>query len=402
MKKLIVLFVAALAMMFVAPAFAADNLELSGQFRLRGWDISNGGFVDNADSSWFDQRMRVQAKIKANDSAYAVIRADLGDASWGSGFQGGVARPGAASGNFREAVDFDRLYGVLDRDMYTLTIGQQFLGLGIAEVLDANATAINLALKFDGFSPSFIYGKINENGSTNDDGANDDANLYAANVSFALGGFNSDVFFAMIDDQATNDQPWAIGLHGTGAFGMVNLEGEIATFGGDNGAGSDYVGTQLYLKASGDVTDMVNVGGELLYALGTDDATETQRTNLVDWWTFTPMSMNTPGSADFSATGSNPFDPSGNSAGSIGLTIFAEVTPMEALSLGGKIGYFTPEEDSVTNLDSLTSFNAWIAYKLGANTTASLTYLYTSPDYDTPVVNDENEGTLYAKFAINF
>jgi len=406
MKKLIVLFIAALAVMFVAPAFAADNLTLSGQFRVRGWDLSNAAFVDNADSSWFDQRMRLSATIKANDTAYAVIRADLGDTSWGEGFDGGVSRPGAANGNFREAVDFDRLYGVLDKEMYTLTIGQQYIGLGICEVLDANATAANLRLKFDGFSPSFIYGKVSENGLLNDDGANDDTNLYALNLSFALAGINSDLFYATLDNRATSDKPWVIGYHGTGALGMVNLEGEIATFGGDNGAGLDYTGTQFYLKASGDVSDMVSVGGELLYALGTDDATETQITGLVDWWTFTPMSMNTPGSADFSATASDPFDlatvAGGDGGGCVGVTLYAEVKPMEAVSLGGKIGYFTPEEDNATTLDSVTSFNAWVAYKVGENTTASLTYLYTSPDFDVPTVNDENEGTLYAKFAINF
>lgn len=409
MKKLSMLFVAALfAVMTVVPAFAADNLELSGSFRVRGWDIDSAGFTDNNDSSWFDQRMRVNAKIKANDSAYVVIRADLGDAVWGQDFTdlaGGAARP-RGNGDASKSLDFDRLYGVLDRDMFTLTVGQQFYGLGILEVMDAQITGAKLALKFDGFSPSFTYGKVDENNSLNDDNANDDTNLYGLNISFKLGAFDSNLFYTTIDNKATDDQPWAVGFHVAGALGPVNLAGEVATFGGDNGANVDYVGTQFYLKADSNVTDMINVGGELFYALGTDDNAETQITNLVDWWTFTPMSNNTPGDADFSALASDPFDlatvAGGDGAGTVGATLFIEVKPMDALSLGAKVGYWVPEEDNATTLDSLTAFNAWIAYKLGANTTASLTYLIASPDFDVATTNDEDTGTLYAKYQINF
>lgn len=412
MKRLFIAAVAAIfAVMLVAPVYAADNLELSGSMRLRAWSIDNGGFVDGNDSDWFDQRMRVKAKINVADDAYAVIRGDLGEGTWGDDFQYGIARPdtSTADGDIDNVIDFDRLYMTIDKGNWSVTIGEQYVGLGILEVVDANPTAINFGIDAGPTNLSLIYAKLDENGSTNDDGANDDEDMYAANLSFGMAAFDSNLFFAMInDDSPAEASPWALGFQTAGSLGMVNLTGELATFGGDNAANQDYVGTQFYVKADADVSDMINVGGELLYAMGSDDAGETQITNLVDWWTFTPMSNNTPGSADFSATASDPFDlatveGAGNDgAGSQGITLFADVSPMEKLGLGAKIGYFTPEEDDATNLDSMTAFNAWVAYDIATNTTASLTYLHQSPDFDTAVANDEDRGLVYGKIQLKF
>ncbi len=402
MKKLMMSVIAALfAVALVIPANAADKLELSGEYRLRGWDIRNEGFVDGADSSWFDQRMRIGAKINVSDDAHVMIRADLGDGVWGRDFAtSGIARPIPGTSS---SIDFDRLYMYLDRGMWNLTIGEQYIGLGIAEVLDSNPTAIKLGLDFGAVKPSLIYGKVDEGGSTNDDNLNDDTNLYAGNLSFMLGeNFDSNVFYAMVDNNATDDQKWAAGFHTQGKLAALALTGEISYFGGDDGAGTDYTGTQFYLKAESAINEMFSIGGELLYALGTDDPTETQETNLIDWWTFNPMSNNTPGSADFSATGSDPFDPYDQDAGVQALTVFGQFNTSDALSMGLKLGYFQPEETSVTNLDHLLAANAWIAYKLTGNTTASLTYLRVMPEFDTTPPNVEDEGTIYAKFQINF
>jgi hypothetical protein len=414
MKKLLVTAIAALlAVALVIPAYAEDRLELSGEFRLRGWDIRNEGFVDDADSAWFDQRMRIGAKINVSDNAHVMIRTDLGEGPWGNGQgldlvnenapkggfnPGGVSRPTPGTSSM---VDFDRLYMFMDQGMWNLTVGQQYYGLGILEVMDANMPGIKLGLNFGAVSPSFFYGKFDENDSLNDDGMNDDANLFGANFSFLLGeNFDSNVFGAMIDDQATDDTKWSVGFHTQGKVGNLGLTGEVAHFGGDDGGPVDYTGTQFYLKAESAITEMFSLGGELLYAFGTDDANEVQITGLTDWWSFTPMSLNTPGAADFSATGSNPFDPSGDSAGVQAVMVFAQMNATDALSMGAKLGYFQPEDDDVTAWDSSFAWNAWVGYKLTGNTLASLTYLRTSPDVDG--VDTEDEGTLYAKFQINF
>ncbi len=406
MKKLLVTAIAAfLAVALVIPAYAEDRLELSGEFRVRGWDITNEGFEDNNDSAWFDQRMRIGAKVNVSDNAHVMIRTDLGEGVWGGGDDlngfnsGGVARPTPGTSS---SVDFDRLYMFMDQGMWNLTVGQQYYGLGILEVMDANMPGVKLGLDFGAVQPSFFYGKFSENLSLNDDGENDDANLYGVNFSFLLGeNFDSNVFGAMIDDEATNDNKWAVGAHTQGKIGILGLTGEVAHFGGDDGGVVDYTGTQFYLKGESAINEMFSLGAELLYAFGTDDPNEEQITGLVDWWSFTPMSLNTPGAADFSATGSNPFNPSEENAGVQAVTLFGQVNATEALSMGAKLGYFQPEDDDVTDWDNTFAWNAWVAYKLTGNTTASLTYLRTSPDVD-GADDLEDEGTLYAKFQINF
>jgi len=399
MKKLALIFAALLAVSFTAPAFAADNLDLSGSFRVRGWDIKDSGYAKDADKSYFDQRMRVKAKIKASDNAYVVIRADLGDTTWGDGFgPGTIQRPRSDE----KTIDFDRLYGVYDADNWTATIGQQFLGLGILEVLDANMTAFKLRLKFDAFEPTFIYGKIDENGSFDDDGAFDDANLYAVNVSFGMGGFDSNAFWAMADDKGADTDAWALGFYAAGKLGMVNLVTELAYLDGEQSDTVDYEGLQFYVKGDANVTDAFNVGAEFLWAAGTDKADEAQLTNLSDFGDFTIADTNAPCATDVVVIqGASPFDFTSDNAGVIGASLFASYKIMDPLTVGVKVAYLTPEEDNATPVNDLTSYSVWAGYDLGSNT--SLVLLYNIADNDSDLdAEDETMNTLYARFMITF
>ncbi len=412
MKKLFIIACAALfAVVMAAPVYAADNLEVSGSYFARGWSVDNSGYVDGADADWFHQRFRTQFKFNVADDVHAVLRADFAEAIWGLDFDtGSVARPGNAGDNDSTKLHIDRTYINIDKDMWSLTVGQQYVGLGILEVMDANATGVNLGLKFEPATVSLIYAKIDEGGATSDDTTvtpgptpdtnTEDTDVYAANVSFGMGDFNSNLYYAMVtDDSDAEAEPWALGFMTSGAMGAVNLTAELDFFGGDMAGGTDYTGTQFYLKGDSDITDIINVGGELIYAQGDED--DAQITGLTDWWSFTPFSNNTPVSAFYTAmvSGSSVFDPSGAGAGSMGLTIFFEANPMEKLSLGSKLGYLETEEDDVVDGD-LTAFNAWVAYTIATNTDVSLTYLLSSPDADG--VEFEDESTLVAEIKLAF
>ncbi len=401
MKKLIVVFAAFLAVMFAAPAFAADNLDISGSFRTRLWDYDSKGFVDDADENYFDQRMRVKAKIKASDQAYVVIRADMGDTQWGNGFDGVIARPGAQADNYRQAIDFDRLYGHYETETWSVRVGQQYLGLGVLEVLDANTTAINFRLKMGAVEPSLIYGKVEENGSVNDDGANDDTNLYAINLSFDIQGWDSNVFYALADDDAADTEAWGLGFYTSGKLGVVALTGELAFLGGDAGANVDYEGVQFYLKGEGNLNDAFKVGAEFLYAQGAD-AGEDQLTNLADFGDFTVVDTNAPCATDVTIVADGPFDYTGDNAGVVAGTLFASYQATEQFSFGGKFSYLTPEEDENTNIDSTVSFSAWANYDLGSNTSFMVLYNLSSHDYDVDPANEDDQGIFYARFLINF
>jgi hypothetical protein len=392
MKKLVIaIFAVACMVMFVAPSYADDRVSFSGSMRVRAWanDYNTG-----AEDSYFDQRFRLGTKVTLGDDVYVELRADFGEATWGDGYTGGtVTRPRKTA---TSTLDLDRGYININKEMWSLRVGQQYMGLGILEVLDANATGAILKLKLP-VAVSLMYAKISENGSLNDDGANDDNDLYGINVGYDADAFSANVFVAMADDSATDNNPIMFGVHGKAGLGMVNLTGELAMAGGDDGAGTDYVGAQFYLRADANISDALSAGAEILYAMGSDKAGEAQLTTLSDWWSFVPMASNTPFDADWSAVNSNPFDPTFSNGGVQGITAFAKFQAMEALSLGGKVGYFTPQEDANTATDSITSFNVWVSYALATNTYFDVAYLYS--DYDN--LND-TYSTLVARLQVNF
>jgi hypothetical protein len=404
MKKLMMSVVAAIfAVTLVIPAYAADNLELSGEFRVRGWDRTNVDMVDNVDQSYFDQRLRISSKINISDESHIMVRTDFGEGVWGRDFgPGTIARPDEVA-----ELQFDRMYYYLNQGFWELTLGEQYFGVGILETVDANPVGIKLRLNFDAVQPSFLFAKIDENASLSDDGAFDDINLYALNLSLALGeNFDSNVFGALADDGATDGQAWVIGAHAQGKLGTIGLTGEIAHLGGDNGANIDLEGTQFYLMAQVPVNEMVTFGGEILYAFGNNDPTELQLSSLADFGAFTPMSSNTPNPGDFQLSDAGvftPFDPSGDGAGVQAVTLFAQMTASDVWSMGAKLGYFQPEETKATIWDDALAFNAWIAYKVTANATASLTFAEFMLDVDSGVIAGEgDERTIIAKYAINF
>lgn len=394
MKKLaIALFAVVCALMFIAPAYADDRVSLYGSMRVRGWAED---YTDGTDASWFDQRFRIGTKIKVADDVYVELRVDYGEGQWGDDYNGLITRP-RATGNFATTIDIDRGFMNIDKEMWSLRVGQQYMGLGIAQVLDANATGAILRIKLP-VAVSLMYAKISENGSFNDDGANDDNDMYGINLSYDADAFSADLFAATADDGATDNNPMMFGINADAALGMVNLTGELAFAGGDNGAGIDYVGTQFYLKASANLSDALSLGGEILYALGTDDAGEAQITGLSNWWSFVPMSANTPFDADWSASpNGDPFDPTGSNAGVQGITFYGAYKAMDALSFGAKVGYFQPEEDNNTATDDITSFNVWASYALASNTKFDVAYLYS--DYDN--LNDDY-ATLIGRLQVNF
>ena len=402
MKKLaIAIFAVVCVAMFIAPSFADDRVSLSGEMRVRAWSDK---YIDGTDAGYWDQRFRIQTKINVADDVIAVLRADYGDGTWGSSYttnynNGLVTRPNRGSSS---AIDIDRGYLQINKEMWQLTAGQQYLGLGIGEVLDANATGVKLVVKLP-IKTSLIYAKASENGSTNDDGVNDDRDLYAINFSYDTDAFGLNLFAATVDDgSAVEDSPTMFGFNGSGQIGMVNLTTELAFATGDTQNGTvDYMGTQFYLQAGVNISDSFSMGSEILYALGTDDANEIQLTDLSDWWGFTPMSTTTPLNTDLymSIDGVNtgPFDPTDSNAGVQGITIYGKYNVMDAMALGAKAGYFQPEEDDNTPIDDIAIYSVWATYMLATNTEFALAYFYN--DYDT---YDDQYESLVARLKVNF
>lgn len=411
MKKLaIAIFAVVCVAMFIAPSFAEDRVSLSGSLRFRGWDksLSNG-----SDASYIDQRLRLDTRINIADDVSVRFRADYGDGTWGKDYTtslNGVRPRGGntpADYDHTRTIDVDYSYLSINKEMWALSVGQQFMGLGhLTEVIDSIVTGAILRIKLP-VEVSLRYGKIDENGSTNDDGDNDDTDLYAINFAYGTDAFNLNLYGATIDDGSDVEySPIMYGVSAATTLDIVSIIAELdfATGDTDNGD-TDYMGIQFYLSGTAKINDAFNLGAEILYALGTDDADEVQLTNLGNWGlTFAPMSNNTPLAGDWSyAVDANPFDPTGDSAGVQGITLFTDYKVIDGMSLGTKVGYFTPEEDDATTIDSITSLNVWASYMLATNTEFAIAYFYNDVDDDDPATTyTDEEKTIEARLVVNF
>jgi hypothetical protein len=388
MKKI---FIIALAVMMVASmAYAEDRLALNGSFRVWGWSTEGSDWNSDTTQDWIGQRLRMGGKIAVADDVSVNFRMDFGESNWGDQYGPGggyVVRPRGANGTTNSSqLDIDRAFVQIDKQYWGLIAGQQYLGLGVCEVLDANVPAINLQITpMEPLKISLIYAKISENGGYDDEGATEDIDFYGFNIGYSAENFSVKAYYGMQDDSTPAEvNPSGGGIYGSLGLGMFNLETELDILGGDTAAGVDYTGTQFYLGANAGLTEMIKLGAEFFYAKG--DETDTQITGFCDWFTFTPMSMNTPMSGEFSAFEPNgttsPFDPSGAGAGSLGGTLWADFSILEGLKLGAKVGYWEVETDENTYIDSIFAYNAYVSYMIASNSNLSLTYLNSTPDYD--------------------
>ncbi|MEJ2155516.1 MAG: hypothetical protein P8X96_09290 [Desulfobacteraceae bacterium] len=400
MKKIIVI---TLALMMVAGlAYAEDRLSLSGSLFVRGWDEEgysakySKSYDSNDEQGFWEQRFRLGGKIAVADDVSVNFRMDLGEGIWGQDYtQGSVARPGTGNPDrVNTKLDIDRAYIHINKAHWELVAGQQFQGLGILQVYDVNSTGFTFRLKFDPVKVSLLYARFDEGGATTDDGVTEDTDRYGFNVSYTTDKFDGNFFYIMGNDGTpVDDSPWAFGLNGSLALGMMNLTGELAYLGGDTAAGAmDYVGLQAYLGANANITETIKLGGDIYYAQGTDDATETQLTNLGDWDDFTPFSfVGVPEIVAFvSAFPSwDAFDPFGISGGVIGADIYAEFALIEKLKFGARVGYFQPSEDANQPGAELIAYNAWINYTIATNTDLGLYYMVSSVDDDSATSFDD-------------
>jgi hypothetical protein len=394
MKKIIVI---TLALMMVAGlAYAEERLSLSGSLFVRGWDEEgysakySKSYDSDDEQGFWEQRFRLGGKIAVADDVSVNFRMDFGEGIWGQDYtQGSVARPGDndTSGRLASKLDIDRAFISIKKEHWELDAGQLFQGLGILQVYDVNATGFTFRLKFDPVKVSLLYSRFDEGGATTDDGATDDIDRYGLNVSYATDQLDSNLFYIMGNDGTpTDDSPWAFGLNGSLALGMMNLIGEFAYLGGDTDDGAiDYIGLQGYLGADANITETIKLGGDIYYAQGTDDATETQLTNLGDWDDFTPFSH--VGLPDFWAFVSalpswDVFDPFGINGGVMGADIFAEFAVIEKLKLGTRVGYFQASEDTNLPGAELTAYSLWANYMIATNTNLGVYYMVSSADDD--------------------
>lgn len=385
MKKLLLVAVALVFTfgLIADVAVADERVSLKGQMRVRAWAKDNLDDFDDDNAAdedqYIDQRMRVQTTIKAAEGVKAVIRTDFSEGTWGLGWASHRYKAGTNA-----QFQVDRAYMDITKGIVNLKAGQHYMGLGALQVVDNNATGVTLTINPKPVSVKFMYTKEDEGGDRNDEEGNEDVDSLALNVGVKNDGFKADIFGAMImDDTAAEDEPFVVGINAWANMGAAKVGGELAFFGGDKGATTDYTGTQLWLNAEAKLSDMVKLGADFVYSTGSDDANEEKITYLgpTNFGDFN-LEDRGPFNTFFATFGVDTvFDPTGEGAGAIGAGAYGEISVSEALTLYAQLMYLTTDEDDVADVDVLLG-NLGLAYKIMSKTTLAAQYHYVSPDAD--------------------
>ena len=391
MKKLFLFFITvALIAAFSVPAVAGDDdtFSIRGQYRMEYYDKENytdGDSSNNADlQRFFDQRLRTQFTFTPAEGVAAIVRMDWSEATWGQGFTNSDWTRGNAG---TETLQVDRAYVKITKEMFKLQVGQQWIGVGNAIVLDSNATGIVPTLIFNPVSVKLIYIKKDEGGSLNDEYQGGDIDTFGLEVSAKTEAFSAGGYYIQQNDHSSLDiaeDPNVIGLYGGFSLGTINLKAELDFFGGDCGTAS-FTGTQLYLNAQLNVSETVLGGIDFFYA-ASDDSADTVKTWISQTGSWDPLFY---GPMQYIAgTNFNTFDPSGDEAGVIGLQLYGKIKAAEPVTIQASLAYLTPEDDGLTNLDDAMVINLGATYTFAPKTSFSLHYNYLAPSFDDATLDD--------------
>lgn len=433
MKKLLVVL---MALALVSPAMAASTLTVSGSYDVVGVAADNLsaqnlrvddlGDADNLNFVY--QRFRVQPKITASDTVSGTLRLDFAEGMWGQDQDFTSAR--ASETGASTELQVDRAYVDVKTDYVSVRAGLQFVPAGQTQVYRDNQPALQLFIKTGtpvGLRLAWV--KVDEGISgvgtqfsrlSDDDDANKDTDRYLGDISLNTDAVKLNLFYVMQSDGSTNgvdnfkDEPNVLGLRFRSAVGPVDIKGELATFGGDNGDGIDYVGTQFNVNGMMKISDALSVGLDLIYSSARSDTSEIKRTFMgnpfarldveaggtMGWDMLTYGRCNAPVFASFPPGGpirsgnysGDIFDPFETGAGDMSAGLGIKFIPIEKLTLIGQFHYMSAVDD---NIDGVTGefssgYNLLVAavYQLRPKASLHATYQYIDADFSDDVNPD--------------
>lgn len=453
MRKLLVI---AMVLALVSPAMAADNLTISGSYELFGIGADNleeqqnhdGVDLEDADKvHFFYQRFRVQPQFKAAEGITATLRFDYAEGIWGQdqGFSGATGHAGETN-----EIQVDRAYVSVNKGMVMVNAGLQFVPLGQTQVLRDNQPALQFILKAP-VSVRLGWIKVSESygvsyggpASTaplsDEDDMYKDTDRYLIDVGYKSKTFSVNAFYAMQTDGSkadlsdpadgdmtdpeddNEDQPTVMGVNVKAKVGSLALYGEAATFGGDNGKGTDYVGTQVNVNGRMKLSDALTVAADLFYSTGQSDSDEAKITYIGDPFARFDLKKGAAMGWDDLVYGRNPgelyttfppggilpgdvFDPFLTGAGAMGGGLGVKFNPIQPLTLIGHFHYMVGDSDDTgraeAEFDKGYSALLCAVYQLAPKTTLHATYHIIEADFlDDVDVNTAQMYTLWMRVA---
>jgi hypothetical protein len=418
-KLLAVLFV----LVFALPAMADDRVSFKGEYDLAAVTSDNivgqnqGRDLEDADSRDFlYHRFRLGFKAEPTKGVNARLRFDFAENVWGQD---------QAFTNVRSAdsdeLQVDRAYVEIDKSMFNIKAGLHFMPLGLSKVSRDNQPGLQLTFKSP-FSVRLGYVKVDEGigsssdpfpsklGRLEDDSSeNKDTDRYFIDLGYKFNVFKINAFYWMQRDGSTGDsdgdgtddnfknEPTAGGVTLRATPANWYIIGEVATFGGDNGNGADYTGTQAIVAATKKITDTFSIGAEAWYSDAADEG-EIKITRVGN--PFADYSINHGANYGWDslafARSNAPFfggspmdgdvlDPFLTGAGSIGGGIGAKYLAMQKLTFMGLLQYMTAADDDIEGVtgefESGYNLLATVAYQLMDNVSLHGTYEYIDANF---------------------
>lgn len=433
MRKLLVLL---MVLALVSPAMAASKVSISGHYQVSAVTADNivdqNAQTDTGDADKRDyiyQRFRVQPVIQASDAVKATLRFDFAEGQWGQDQDFTTAR--AVDTGVSGELQVDRAYADVNMGWLNVRAGLQFIYAGQTQVYRDNQPGLQFMIKTPspvGFRLAYV--KASEGigvGSpfarlSDETDANEDTDRYLGDLSINTDPVKLNIFYVMQKDDGTDgvtdfkDEPWVAGLRVRSMLGSVSIAGEVATFGGDNGNGTDYVGTQANVNGMMKFSDALTVGMDLIYstAQGANEQKITAignpfaRLDVVSggsfgWDTLTYGRNNAPVFAGLPVDG-DVFDPFRTGAGCIGAGIGAKFVPVQKVTLIGQFHYMVADDDNIQGVtgEFEDGYNALVAavFQLAPKASLHATYQYIDANFaDNVDIDNAYIATLWMNIA---
>jgi hypothetical protein len=282
MKKLLILaFAALLVIAFSMPAAAVENV-FGGYWRTRAFQLTDfsGDDTGSMDQVWVDTRTRLYYTAILNDNLKLVNKFEF-DAQWGDQGYGDIGTDG------KGLFEIKHSYADFNIGDFTFDIGAQGFYLARGFIFDDDAAGLKAIYKGETFVIPIAWIKVYEGGAGKD--ANDsDVDMYAIFPTFALSetiSINPYLFYmtstdadaylgagAEIEVTAT-----AIGVDLDMSLGEASLWASLVMQAGD--VGDDSLGGMLAAFGGSFGGLGVPLHGEIIYATGDDDATDSDIDN---------------------------------------------------------------------------------------------------------------------------
>jgi len=402
MKKLALVLAIAMIAAFSMPAFAEHQepgLEIGGSFRLTASSY-DPGYKGGADADWFQQRIRIPWTWQVNDNVKAFMRTDWTEYDYWGEANNKTATTANTTDHENDELAIDYGWVEITQPMWTFTAGIITTGFGHFTGYESYHEGLQLDLKFAPVTVTLSYGKLAENGSTVDNAATDDDDIYGAQVAYATDMFTVGAYAGKNDSDDDNTYMTVIGLYATANFNGATIKAAFDSFSGDALNNVDYDGEQLWVEVSMPFSDALTLGAEFLWASGADDGDQ-QITNIANDLSHQVFDYDGAMGIDEGMWyGSMTYFELATDDGVLGFVGKASFAATDALTLYFKAGYFEPEEND--NLNSMTLIVGSFDYAWMPNVTLSTGIGYVKPDYENSATNDDAEVDITVRLGVAF